>query len=155
MLGSWDILQEMEALRRDFETFFENGGRGRGPGRAFRSSFLPGLAARAYPLLNIHEDADALRIVALAPGLDTGSLTIQVQDGQLRLEGAKHGHDENIPSDAYHRVERAAGRFVRTIGLPWPVDEDKAQADYRDGILTVTLPKAEAAKPRQIAVHVN
>jgi HSP20 family protein len=146
----WDEFQQMERLRREMDSLL---GRRTRPG--FRWSFLPGRAARGYPLLNVGEDDSNVYVDALAPGLSPDSLTISVVGDQLSIAGEKPAASDQIKADAYHRNERAAGRFVRTVTLPTAVDQDKAAADYENGLLSIVLPKAEAAKPRQISVKTD
>ena len=156
-MAEWNPWQEMHRLRHDLDRAFEqmggrNGGRN---GRTFPTAFLPGRAARAYPLVNVSEDADALYVTALAPGLDPAAVQVTVQDDRLTIAGEKPRVAAEIQPEAFHRSERAAGKFVRTITLPSDVEHDKVQADYTNGLLVVTLPKAEQAKPKQIAVSVG
>jgi len=156
-MAEWNPWQEMHRLRHDLDRAFEqmggrNGGRN---GRTFPTAFLPGRAARAYPLVNVSEDADALYVTALAPGLDPAAVQMTVQDDRLTIAGEKPRVAAEIQPEAFHRSERAAGKFVRTITLPSDVEHDKVQADYTNGLLVVTLPKAEQAKPKQIAVSVG
>jgi len=156
-MAEWNPWQEMHRLRHDLDHAFEqmggrNGGRN---GRTFPTAFLPGRAARAYPLVNVSEDADALYVTALAPGLDPAAVQVTVQDDRLTIAGEKPRVAAEIQPEAFHRSERAAGKFVRTITLPSDVEHDKVQADYTNGLLVVTLPKAEQAKPKQIAVSVG
>jgi HSP20 family protein len=156
-MADWNPWQEMERVRREIDRAFEqgewrNGGRN---GRTFPTAFLPGRAARAYPLVNVSEDADALYVTALAPGLDPAAVQVTVQDDRLTIAGEKPRVAAEIQPEAFHRSERAAGKFVRTITLPSDVEHDKVQADYTNGLLVVTLPKAEQAKPKQIAVSVG
>ena len=156
-MAEWNPWQEMHRLRHDLDRAFEqmggrNGGRN---GRTFPTAFLPGRAARAYPLVNVSEDADALYVTALAPGLDPAAVQVTVQDDRLTIAGEKPRVAAEIQPEAFHRSERAAGKFVRTITLPSDVEHEKVQADYTNGLLVVTLPKAEQAKPKQIAVSVG
>jgi HSP20 family protein len=153
-MAEWNPWQEMHRLRHDLDRAFEQmGGRNGGRhGRTFPTAFLPGRAARAYPLVNVSEDADALYVTALAPGLDPAAVQVTVQDDRLTMAGEKPRVAAEIQPEAFHRSERAAGKFVRTITLPSDVEHDKVQADYTNGLLVVTLPKAEQAKPKQIAV---
>jgi len=155
MTTAWDLFREMDNLRHEMNRAFRNVGFGgwmNNPVKRF--AFLPGEAARVYPLLNVSEDEHSVYVEALAPGLDPASLSINVAQGQLNISGEKPALDENVPREAYHRNERAAGRFVRSITLPVEVDQGNAKAEYKNGILLVSLPKAEAAKPKQIAVKV-
>ncbi len=150
---TWDPFQELEAVRRQMERVLEDVRGGRRP--FSRAAFLPGLAARGYPLLNVNEDADAVYVEALAPGLNPDSLDISVRDDVLRIAGEKPSVNPDIKAEAFHRSERNAGRFVRTLNLPTGVDADKVKAQYANGLLTITLPKAEEAKPKQIEVSVS
>ncbi|MBN1868862.1 Hsp20/alpha crystallin family protein [Candidatus Sumerlaeota bacterium] len=148
----WDIFQQMERLRRDMDSFLGADAWGWRTRPTFRWSFLPGRAARAYPLLNVGEDENNVYIDALAPGLKPDSVNITAVGEQLSIAGEKPVLGEGIQAEAYHRNERAAGRFVRTIALPAPVDQNKAAAEYKNGVLTITVPKAAQAKPRQISI---
>lgn len=152
-LMTWDPFRELEALRREFERIFgEISGNG---GRSWPAAFLPGRSARTYPLVNIREDRDNLYIEALAPGLDPGTLEITVVRDTLRMQGEKQPITDAVKPEAFHRSERSAGRFVRTMSLPSEVDGDRVSAEYKNGILRVTLPKTEKAKPKQIAIDVK
>lgn len=151
-MATWNPWQEMDALRRQIDRAFEDVGLRTGP--AFSSAFLPGRAARAYPLVNVHEDREAVYVEALAPGIDPHALELSVKENTLTIKGEKHRLPADIKPDAFHRSERSTGTFIRTIPLTAEVDSDKVTADYRHGLLTVTLPKGEKAKPRQITVQV-
>jgi HSP20 family protein len=155
-MAEWNPWQEMQRLRHDIDRAFEqvgwrNGGRN---GRTFPTAFLPGRAARAYPLVNVSEDAHALYVTALAPGLEPTAIQLTVQDNRLTIAGEKPRVAAEMHPDAFHRSERAAGTFVRTVTLPIDVEPEQVQAEYTNGLLVVTLPKAEQVKPKQIAVSV-
>ena len=117
-------------------------------------AFLPGRAARAYPLVNVGEDRDNVYVEALAPGIDPQALNLTIVRNTLTISGEKIG-PRDVPAEAYHRSERAAGKFLRTIELPTEVDSNRVQARYANGLLMVTLPKAETAKPKQIQIEVS
>jgi len=150
METSWNPI---DALRRDIDRAFQNAGSSNGP--SFRTAFLPGRAARRYPLINLAEDGDHVYIEALAPGLNPDAIDLAVIRNVLTISGEKQRHPEVIKPEAFHRSERSAGKFVRTIELPVEVDTDHVKAEYQHGILRVTLPKAETAKPKQIDVRVS
>lgn len=152
---TWNMFRELDALRREVERALESFAADSGVHPWFRTAFLPGQAARAYPMINISEDRDAVYVEALAPGLDTETLEISVLNNRLRMAGEKQALSKDIKPEAFHRNERSAGRFVRTIDLPTEVDAAKVTAEYKAGILLITLPKAEAAKPKQITVKVQ
>lgn len=148
-----DMFREMESLRRDVMKAFDETPMRRRP--YSRVSFLPGLRARSYPLLNISEDADNLYIEALAPGVEPESLQVTFANNQLSLSGEKRPLNGDIKPEAYHRSERAAGRFARSVTLPVQVDTDQLKADYRNGLILITLPKSEVAKPKKISISVS
>ena len=153
MLMSRNPFGELEALRREIDRAFE--GYGVRPGRFTGSAFLPGRGARQYPLVNLYEEEDAVHVEALAPGLDPGELNISILRNVLTISGEKKYPVVDVQPEAYHRRERAVGKFVRQVELPIDVDGEKVSATYKNGLLRLTLPKSEAAKPRQIAVHSN
>jgi len=154
---NWNPFSDIEALRREIDRVFEEVGVGAPwPGPFSRVSFLPGRAARAYPLLNLREDSDAFYLECLAPGIDPKSLNVSVVENQVTISGEKPAPPGgSVKPEAYHRNERAAGRFVRSIELPADVDSAKAKADYKYGILDIRLPKAESAKPKRLSIDVK
>lgn len=149
----WDLLQEIEALRREFDRLFA-GLPVVGSGEVSPIAFLPGRAARAYPLMNLSEDRENLYLEALAPGVDPQSLNLTVHQNLVTVSGEKLA-PAGVPQEAFHRSERASGKFVRTVEVPVDVDSDRVQAQYTHGLLRITLPKSEAARPRQIQVAVG
>ena len=106
--------------------------------------------ARRYPALNIWEDDDKLYAEAEVPGLSMEQIEVLVVGDELTIKGHRKEHDGQ--SQSYHRRERGTGEFSRTIVLPFPVNQDKVEATLRDGVLTLTMPKAESARPRKITV---
>ena len=149
----WGTFKEMEDLRREIDRVFQGFEGGRWP--SFRRlAFLPGRAARQYPLVNLHEDNDNLYVEALAPGVDPEKLDLNVQGTTLTISGEKKPQSD-LPVEDYHRCERSAGRFVRTVELPYQVRDDGTTATYKQGLLLITLPKHESAKPNQISVQVG
>jgi len=142
--------REMDELRREIDRTVEEFWGGRRPQR-WRWAFLPGRAARQYPLVNLSEDKDHFYVEALAPGLDPASLELSIDRQVLTIAGEKKG-PENVSDEAYHRSERAAGRCARRVELTGSVDVGAVKADYRNGLLLITLPKAPEAKPRQIPI---
>jgi len=152
-MAVWGTSREMEELRREVDRVFQGFGGGRWP--SFRRlAFLPGLAARQYPLVNLHEDKDNLYVEALAPSIDPEKLELNVQGTTLTISGVKQPQSD-LPVEHYHRCERSAGRFVRSVELPYPVSDQGTAATYKQGLLLITLPKHESAKPKQISVQVG
>ena len=149
----WDPFREMDDMLRDLQPVLTNLLLA-GPQHSGQARFLPGLFARAYPRINVAEDQDHVYVEALAPGVDPSTLNVTVQRNVLTVEGTKPA-PEGVRSEAYYVSERAAGKFSRSIEIPVQVDGDKVEAKYTDGLLTVTLPKSEAAKPKQIQVALS
>lgn len=152
-MAVWNAFEMMDALRQEIDRAFESVGTDRWP-HAGRVAFLPGRGARQYPLVNVTEDAGNVYVEALAPGVDPAGLQLSVLQGTLTIKGEKPGLAQ-VSAEAYHRNERAAGRFTRAIPLQTDVDADRVRADYRNGLLLITLPKSETAKPRQIPITVG
>ncbi len=106
------------------------------------------------PVLDLHQDKDSLFVHAELPGMKKEDVTLSLHDGILTLSGERR-HEKAHDEKTTLRNERFFGRFERSITLPTPVDTTRVSASYEDGVLTVTLPKAEAAKPRQIEINVK
>jgi HSP20 family protein len=106
----------------------------------------------AFPPINIFDDGEGTVIVAELPGIEPAQLHIAGQGKTLSVRGERK-REETGSSQGYHRRERAFGEFSRSIQLPENLDMAKATAKYENGLLTVRIPKAEAAKPRQITVQ--
>ena len=102
-MAQWNPWQVMDALRREIDQSFERTGVQLPP---FRTAFLPGRAAREYPLINLHEDKDTVYIEALAPGLDPASLNVSVVRNILTLSGEKPRVATEVKPEAFHREER-------------------------------------------------
>jgi len=107
-----------------------------------------------FPPLNITQDNDSYYVRAELPGIKTADLSITALRNRVTIAGRREISREG-EKVSYHRKERAEGEFSRTITLPGDVAADKVEARYTDGVLELTLPKAEESKPRQIAVTVS
>jgi len=152
-MATWDPFERLQALQREIDQAFERAGPRYHP--AFRAAFLPGRAAREYPLVNLYEEEDRVHVEALAPGADPGSFNISMLGRTLTLSGEKPRVAGDVKPEAFHREERAAGRFSRSIEIPVDVQEGEGlSGQYRNGLLLITLPKSEKAKPKQIKVQV-
>ncbi len=106
------------------------------------------------PTLDIYEDKDALYVRAELPGMKKEEIEVSLHEGTLSISGERK-HEGKYEHAEVYRTERFVGRFQRTATLPAPVAADKVKAQYKDGILTITLPKTEEAKPKHIDVNVN
>ena len=107
-----------------------------------------------YPPVDILESKENYLLRAELPGMKKEDFNLELKDSTLTLSGERKV-EETADSVDYHRVERVAGKFSRSFYLPQTVKHDGITATYRDGILEVSVPKAEEAKPRQIAVSLN
>jgi HSP20 family protein len=106
------------------------------------------------PAVDIFETENELVLKADLPDVDPKNVGIQLENGTLTLKGERKFETENN-GKGFHRIERSYGKFVRAFSLPDTVEGDKVKADYKSGVLTVTLPKKEVAKPRTINVEIN
>jgi HSP20 family protein len=106
------------------------------------------------PSVDIYEDKDNFVVKAELPGMKKEDIDVSLHDGSLSISGERKS-EEKVEDGEVYRSERYFGRFQRTVALPATVDAGKIKAQYQDGVLTVTLPKAEEAKPKQIDVQVN
>ena len=111
--------------------------------------FAPGPAGWVPPV-DLHETGEHYVITAEVPGLRREDLQIHVHDDRLTLSGSRH--ERAVPCEQYHRIERGHGTFSRTFQLPLPILMEGISADLREGVLTVTVPKAPEASPRRIRV---
>jgi HSP20 family protein len=151
-MAQLNAFADMENLRREVDRAFEEFAT---QSPASRAAFLPGRGPRRYPLINLLEDKENLYIEALTPGVEPQSLSVSVMRNRLTLSGEKTRIQGDVKPEAFHRSERSSGKFVRTFDLPVEVDEGKIQAEYKSGLLIITLPKPEKAKPRQVNVKVG
>ena len=105
------------------------------------------------PPVDIKENENALVLKADLPDIDLKDVDIQLENGTLTLSGQRK-FEKADKGAGYHRIERSYGQFVRCFSLPDTVETDRVKADYKQGVLTVTLPKKEVAKPKTIKVQV-
>ena len=105
---------------------------------------------RTYPAMNLWEDGDAAYVETELPGLTLDDLDVSVRGNEVTIAGARKIAEHK--DAAWHRRERAYGDFTRTLQIPWEIDADKVEATFRDGVLTVRLPKSESAKPKKVKV---
>ena len=132
----WDPFGEFRRLQREF-------------GRVFDA--IERRRPLDFPPVNIWTGRDDVILTAEVPGMDPDDLDISVQGDAVTIRGERKP-DEIKEGETYHRQERGHGQFVRTIQLPHQVDANQVEAHYTKGVLRLTLPRAEADKPRQITV---
>ena len=142
-LAPWSALNRWSNLREELNSLFE---------LPLWSTFgRPGQLFTGWsPALDLYQSSDNVIAVVELPGMRKEDIDISLHDGTLTISGERKR--ENSSNGEAERTERYIGRFRRSIALPTRVDANKVGATYRDGILTVTLPKAEEAKPKQIQV---
>lgn len=135
--GRWGALGD---LQREVGRLFE----GFEPLHAFR---MP----RPFPALNLHDAQDRYLVTVELPGVSPDDIELSVTGETLTLRGERK-RPEGVADESYRRQERPFGRWSRSINLPERIDGNAVAAEFHNGILTITLPKAEEAKPRQITV---
>jgi HSP20 family protein len=108
-------------------------------------------ARRWMPAVDIRETADSLLLVAELPGMTREDVQITLENNVLSIAGERK-FEKDVKGESYHRLERTFGTFARSFSLPANVKTDKVEAVFKDGILTVTLPKVEEAKPRRVEI---
>jgi HSP20 family protein len=106
------------------------------------------------PAFDVYEEKDNFVVKAELPGMKKEDINVSLHDGTLIISGERKGETKGEEAEVY-RSERYFGKFQRAVALPATVATDKVNAEYKDGILTITLPKSEEAKPRQIEVKVG
>jgi HSP20 family protein len=109
------------------------------------------LEGRTYPLVNVYQNDEKVIITTELPGFDPNDLNLSVQNDVLTIKGVRKPL-ELKEGERYHRRERLYGEFERAVRLPYRVDADKIEAHFRNGILTITLPRAEEDKPKKIKI---
>jgi HSP20 family protein len=112
-------------------------------------------SSRAWmPPVDIYETDDKLVLKAELPGINPNDVEVRVEDNTLYLKGERK-FEKEVKEENLHRVERSYGSFSRTFALPGSIDADKVQAEYKDGVLTLTMPKREEAKPKTIKINIQ
>lgn len=106
------------------------------------------------PAVDISESADAVVLTADLPGVNPEDVDLRLEDGTVTIKGDRK-FEQETGENGYHRLERYRGSFARSFSLPDSVDTAKVNAEFRNGVLTVTLPKKEAAKPRSVKIGVS
>jgi len=143
-LSNWSPFDRLNTLRDEM-------------GRLFDFSFPSrdtGLFGGWSPALDVYDDKDNFVVKVELPGMKKEDISLSLHDGMLTISGERT-HERKNDSGETFRSERYFGKFQRSVALPALVDSTKVKASYKDGILTVDLPKSEEAKPKQIEVSVS
>ncbi len=140
-LTRWEPVREMMTLREAMDRLFDD---------AFTRPINMG-SVSTMPAIDMYQNEDDLIVKASLPGISKDDVDITVTDGMLTLRG-EYKTNEDDAGKAYHIREQRYGVFERSLSLPTDVEVDKAKAEFENGILTITLPKAEAVKPKLISI---
>ena len=142
----WRPLGEVDSFRREMDRMFEN---------FFGSGADVGESSLTwYPSVDIKETKDDFVLMAEVPGMSKDDIKINISENTLTVKGEKK-EEKKEDDQNYHRVERRYGTFQRSFTLPIQVQGNKVKAAYKDGVLTITLPKKEEVKPKEIPITVS
>ena len=142
-LMPWEPMRELATLRDQMERMFR---------QAFGGQIEEAsLAGMWNPALDVEETDDAFEVHIETPGVKPEDIDVTFEEGVLNISGERRFYEDKS-QDGFRRIERRFGRFHRALRLPAPVDAERVEAAYNDGMLTVTVPKTEAAKPRKITI---
>ena len=142
----YDTFRDLRTLQEEVNRLFT--------GNAARAFDDEGIARGSWsPSVDIYENKDQIVLEAELPGMKREDFDLSVENNVITLRGERH-FEKKDETDNYHRVERAYGTFVRSFALPGSVEPDKVAAEYNDGLLTITIPKREEAKPKTVKINV-
>jgi HSP20 family protein len=147
----WEPFRNLSGLQERMNRLFDESFRGLNRSEGDDDWALGGAWA---PAVDIYEQEGHIVLKAELPGLDPQNVDIRLENNVLTLRGERK-IDNEVKRENYHRVERAYGSFTRSFTLPSVVDQEHIKADYKDGVLKVTLPKRDEAKPKQISISVG
>jgi HSP20 family protein len=145
-LVRWKPARDMFSLQNSMNHFFDDFFFPMGRGETVRNVW------NWNPKVDIYEEEDQIVVTAELPGVDKKDIEVDVRDGVLTLKGERSA-DNEVKEKNYYRKERSFGKFERSFKLQRDVDPGKITADYKDGILKVSIPRPDEVKPKQITVH--
>lgn len=134
---AWSPFDELRSLQREMNRLFDG--------------YEGGTSLSRFPALNVWGNSESVVVTAELPGLEVDDIDINVVNNQLTIKGERKS-DKPAEDAVCHRAERNTGAFVRTVRLPYAVENDKVAARYEKGVLTITLPRSEATKPKRIEI---
>ncbi len=141
----WDPFRDLLSIQDRMNRLFEH--------TLSRSRADEGIAASTWtPAVDIYETPETIVMKAELPGLSRDDIEIQIRDTTLTLKGERR-FAKDVQEENYQRIERAYGAFQRSFTLPATIQQEKIRAVFRDGVLELTLPKAEEAKPKKISIE--
>ena len=128
-----DPFESLRGLQREMNRLFESAGED------------------AFPSVNIYGKEDEVLLTAELPGMEPADINLSVEGDTIRIEGERK-NETHTDLKTWHRRERGSGKFVRAFRLPYDVDTSKISAKYKNGVLSVSMPRAEASKPKKISI---
>ncbi|HEX4998306.1 MAG TPA: Hsp20/alpha crystallin family protein [Terriglobia bacterium] len=143
-ISRWDPFRDLNTLQGRMNRLFEDAGRGWG-------SDEPAATTSWSPSVDIYETENEIMVKAELPGIDRKDIVLNLENNVLTLKGERK-FEKETKQDNYHRIERSYGTFSRAFSIPTTVDDDKIRADYKDGVLTIALPKKDQVKLKQIKI---
>ena len=147
----WNPMREAAELMNEFDRALEYPLLRQRWGLPLRTNEIVGSWNLA---LDVAEKGDVFTVKASLPGISPDDLNVTLEDNVLTIQGETK-EDETIEESNYHIRERRTGSFSRSVRFPVPVESDKVEAEFENGVLTLSIPKAEAVKPKRIAVKAN
>ena len=147
-LTKWDPFKDLLSLQDRMNRLFDESVRNVKPGDEALSSAI------WSPAVDIYETDDEVVVKAELPEVDQKDIDIQIENNTITLRGERKFNKET-KKENFHRIERAYGSFSRSFTLPGVIDQEKIRADYKDGILKISMPKREETKPKQIKVAIT
>ena len=139
MFWQVDPWRELERIRRDMDNLFETNTR---------------TVSKGYPPVNVYDTGNDVQLQVELPGLTKDDINVCYTDGNLTLSGDR----KPLVEDGKYTIirnERSTGKFEKTINIPYPIVQNSISADFQNGVLTITMPKAEEAKPKKIEVNIS
>lgn len=140
----WDPFRDLGLLQDRMNRMFDDAGRG------WRND-EPAATTTWSPSVDIFETEGEIVVKAELPGMERKNITLHLENNVLTLRGERK-FEKETKDENYHRIERSYGNFSRSFSIPATVDPEKIRADYKDGVLSIALPKKEQAKPKQINI---
>ena len=147
-LTKWEPLRDLLTLQDRMNRLFDDSVRGLRPGDEGLSSGI------WSPPVDIYETDNEVILKAELPEVNQKDIDIQIENSTLTLNGERK-FERETKKENFHRIERSYGAFSRSFTLPNAIDQEKIHADYKDGVLKITMPKREETKPKQIKVALN
>lgn len=147
-LTKWDPFKDLVTLQDRMNRLFDESVRNVRPGDEALSSAI------WSPAVDIYETEDEVVVKAELPEVNQKDIDVQIENNTLTLRGERKFNKET-KKENFHRIERAYGSFSRSFTLPSTIDQERIRADYKDGILKISMPKREETKPKQIKVAVT